>query len=190
MGMRYSITSKAAVTLPRLLGTALLVTAGFVSVSVNAATVIGVDSGYYRFGLDTVGAEVVGRPAEDGLLASDGSPFTFSAASNVLLKIVDLQLSVDRFQVFINDVDVGLTSAQTEGASVGLDVAAALADERFSRGIYRLAAGDYSVRVLLAEGQFLPGSGAIGVSSVPEPGTLALLGLGLAGLAVGRRRRQ
>jgi hypothetical protein len=151
------------------------------------ATILVPDAGYYRFGMDAVGAEVVARDALGDLLASDGSPFTFSLAVPGEMIITDLQLSLDQFRVYINDVDFGVTSTPTPGASVGVDVAAALADASFSRGIYQLAPGDYSVRIFLEAGDALPGSGAIGVFTVPEPGTYALIACGL-GLILLRRR--
>jgi hypothetical protein len=166
---------------------------GWTAVPGQAATIIAVDAGYYRFGFETVGQPVTARPAADGLLASDGSPFTFTALDDVVLTVVDLQLSVDRFEVTITEsvlgvIVSGLTSLQTGGGSVLLDVSAALADARFSRGIYYLGPGEYTVGILLHEGDILPGSGAIGVSRVPEPVTLALLGLGLGAFGLLRRR--
>jgi len=151
------------------------------------ATIVAPDAGFYRFGMDVIGGEVVGRPASGDLLASDGSPFTFSLTTPGQMIIADLQLSVDQFQVYINSVDFGLTSMPVAGGSVGLDVAAALADARFSRGVYNLGAGDYMVQVFLFNGDALPASGAIGVFTVPEPGTYALIGAGL-GLILLRRR--
>jgi hypothetical protein len=155
----------------------------------SASTTVTIDAGFYRFGLNQIGAPVAPRAASGDLLASAGSPFDFTAIVAVTLIIVDLQLSFDRFQVFINGVDRGLTSSQTEGGNVGLDPLAALADPRFSRGIYPLAPGFYSVNVVLAEGALLPGSGALAVSTaVPEPSALALFASGILGLLALRRR--
>jgi len=75
-------------------------------------------------------------------------------------------------------------------SAASISTPAALNDGAF-RGISRASADIVAFRV---RGGFVPVLDDLtfvsSTSSVPEPGTLALLGLGLAGLAASRRRRQ
>jgi hypothetical protein len=128
--------------------------------------------------------------------------FTIAAGQQGTLTVVDANFAGDTFQVFNLGVALGLTSQVPAGvygntADVGNDYDAALSNAAFSRGVFTLAAGTYSISgvlaqsVLLDDGSALNATGGalrLDVSPVPEPstGSLVLAALGVAWLLVRR----
>lgn len=136
------------------------------------------------------------------------SAFTFTNAAPVTVKVTDAYVPGDRFSLSDNGSPVGLTS-QVNGGPAGLwtdNPNVAFLNPAYSSGTFVLAAGVHTLLLTdiqspngfpggaaflrLDNGGNGGGGGVASVGSAPEPGTLALVGMSLAGLAVGRLRRR
>ena len=145
--------------------------------------------------------------AADSLAPGFGMPLVFAFAltpgQQARLTIVDAGFAGDTFRVTDGGSTLGVTSAVARAdfasaASVGADFDAALADDRFSRGVFIFGAGSHLVGGLLEQSVGdggLPLNATVGalrltVFAVPEPSAGALVLAGLAGVTlVGRSGR-
>lgn len=149
---------------------------------------------WYTFGFSGVGSSLVGGAGftlgtnPDSIAAPDG-PWTFTLTQQAELVVLDGFIPVDQFEIFDGATSLGQTSAPSGGANVcGSDISCALANLDYSRGVFALGPGSYSISGTQIAG--VPGAGflLLRAASVPEPDILALLGMAAAALAFTRRR--
>lgn len=173
--------------------------AGLVAVGLSAAPAlagpIATDGSWYQaaaFGgvgdFATACAGGCGQAINPVADQSVDAPWTFNGAAT--LTVLDLGTSTDRFNVFDFGVLLGQTSAPIAGANCVGNIGCALADARFSHGVFALGAGSHSITFQQTEGA--PATfvfSATASADIPEPATLALLGTGLIGFAFSRRRK-
>lgn len=119
------------------------------------------------------------------------APWTFTLSSPGQLFVTDIFQSGDEFQLFDSVLgSLGFTSDATQGSNVGSDIGDAIADLNFSRGVFLLAAGSYSITGIVTNSPFGGGGGAFQVSQVPIPAALPLLAAGLGALGYMKRRQK
>lgn len=190
---------------------AVLAAASVLSPAAQATTVnLAADAQWVAFGIDELSSLTGGTEWIDSANSNDpgfGSAlnFDFSIGAGQIgtLTVVDANFAGDTFQVFNHGILLSATSAVPQGLygqsdDVGYDFDAALANTSFSRAVYTLGEGHYSIsggllqsvqlrldqgnnNVLLTPLNSTAGGISLSVSAVPEPSTAALA---LAALAI------
>ena len=120
---------------------------------------------------------------------ADTPPWTFASTLPALLTVTDAFLYGDAFDVFDFGGLIGATPAVgAPGGGCGDDPALCLADPLSSHAVFILAAGAHSITITPNVSPWGGGAAYFKWDAVPEPGTYALFGLGLAVLAALRAR--
>ncbi len=153
---------------------------------------------WYTFGFGERGSPLLpGKPGFttiDGTIPAPDAPWTFSVPGGGRLIVADAFQSGDRFQIFDFGRSIGRTSSPRVGFDCGTDLYCALAITQFSRGIFDLEPGEYSITGTAISSPTEAGAGAFRVTAfapveaVSVPAAAPLLAAALGSLFLLLRR--
>jgi hypothetical protein len=183
---------------------ALAAAMAFAACAAAQATVVGLSTDGSWSGFDVVDPALgLGNNDLGWIDLNDGSTlsFTFTVPTGAfgVLTVVDTGFSGDTFSVSSNGSLLGTTSSAVNSYPVAIgqaDFDIALADSRYSRAVYTLDPGSYTITGALSvsalDDSLSPlnsTSGGLNVTLVPEPATALSLLAGLGALSLALRRR-
>lgn len=152
------------------------------------AAPIPLDGGWQYFAFGDVGS-------------SFGQTFDFTLADSAEFKITDVNYDGDQFQIYINAVSQGLTSAPANDGTYFTDPNLAFASPLFSHGSYILGPGSYSISGTVVASPYGSGHAFAELVSyqmpdpdptpaaVPEPATWAMMLVGFGAIGFTLRRK-